>query len=99
MLTVVAPAAMTRSTTSAKKSSSVRAASSGENSMSSREAAGALDAGHRPAQDLVLRHVQLELAVNGAGRQEDVDALARRGPPGRRRRGRCRPRDSGPGRR
>ena len=35
---------------------------------------GALDALDGPADDLVLGHLELELAVDGAGGQEDVDA-------------------------
>src|SRR5207248_8998833 len=35
------------------------------------------DALDGPAEDLVLGHVQLELAVYGAGGEEDVDARAR----------------------
>src|SRR5262249_15709834 len=37
-------------------------------------ALGSLDPGDGPPYDLILGHVQLELAVNRAGRQEDVDA-------------------------
>ncbi len=37
-------------------------------------APGPFDAGHRTADDFVLGHVQLVLAVDGAGGEEDVDA-------------------------
>ena len=39
---------------------------------------GALDALDGPADDLVLGHLELELAMDGAGGQEDVDARPRR---------------------
>ena len=78
MFTVVAPASIALSTTSARKSSSVRAASSGENSTSSHIVLGALDALDGPADDLFLGHLELEFAVDGAGGEEDVDARLRR---------------------
>ena len=42
--------------------------------------AGALHALDGPLDDLLRRHAQLELAVDGAGREEDVDARPRRRP-------------------
>ena len=62
-------------------------------------AGGPLHAGDGPLDDLLLGHLQLELAMDGAGGQEDVDprllGVLRRLP----RRGRCPRRCSGPGRR
>ena len=52
MLTVVAPASMAASTTSQRKSISVRAASSGLNSTSAQYALGPPDAGDGPLDDL-----------------------------------------------
>ena len=80
MLSVVAPASIALSTTSARKSSSVRAASSGENSTSSQRSRARLTPSTARFDDLLRRHLQLELAVDGAGGQEDVDARPRRRP-------------------
>ena len=64
---------MAASTTWHRKSISVRAASSGENSTLSHSAAARLDAGHGPGDDLLLGHLQLEFAMDGAGGQKDVN--------------------------
>ena len=74
---VVAPASITASTTCARKSSSVREASSGENSTSLAVLARDLHALDRAADDLLLRHVELVLAMDRAGGQEHVQAVAR----------------------
>ena len=55
----------------------MRAASSGENSMLSHAALGTRDPVDRPLDDLGLVHLELELAVDGAGGQEDVDPRIR----------------------
>ena len=82
---MVAPAPMATSTTCARNSSSVREASSGENSTSSHSSRARAHAARRQAQDFLLRHVELVLAVNGAGGEEHVDAAAgRRGQRARR---------------
>ena len=74
MLTVVAPASMAASTTSQRKSISVRAASSGLNSTSSQWPFGAADPGDGALDDLLAGHPELVLAVDGRGGQEHVDA-------------------------
>ena len=57
------------------------------------------DAVDGPADDFVLGHHELELAMDGAGGQEDVDAAAFSIADGFGRRDRCRRGCSGPGRR
>ena len=96
---MVAPASMAASTTSQRKSISVRAASSGLNSTSAQYALGPPDARDGPLDDLAAGHLELVLAVDGRGGEEDVDARASGRTGGPPRRGRCRGRCSGRGRR
>ena len=74
---VVAPASIAASTTWARKSSSVREASSGENSTSSQYSRAIFTPSTAQPQDLLLRHVELVLAMNRAGGQEHVQPVAR----------------------
>ncbi len=74
---MVAPASMAASTTCARNSSSVREASSGENSTSSQQLARHLHAFDGGLEDLLLRHVELVLAVDRARREEHVNAMLR----------------------
>ena len=62
-------------------------------------ALGPLHAFDRPRDDLVLAHLQLELAMDGAGGQEDVNPRRPARLAALPRRGRCPLRCSGPGRR
>src|SRR5229473_1936640 len=72
MLTVVAPASMTFSTTSQRKSGGVL-----RRVLDVVEALARVSDGlHRPAHHLRGGKAQLELAVDGAGGEEDVAALA-----------------------
>ena len=64
---------MAASTTCARNSSSVREASSGENSTSAQRVSCERHAFDRLLDNLLLRHVEFVFAMNGAGGEEDVD--------------------------
>ena len=73
-LMVVAPASMAAWTTSTRYSSSVREASSGENSTSSTYSRASRTFSPRHADDFFLGFFELEFTVNLGGGAKDVDA-------------------------
>ena len=78
MLTVVAPAAIAASTTWQRNATSVRVASSGENSTSAHKRLRVPNRFPRLLQALLARDAQLVFQMNVGGCEKNMDARARR---------------------